>query len=76
MPYNQAPLRQRAAPLLKKAGKGLLLGAMTYGPAGIAGWAVKSVARKPLKILLLWALEPLVRRLLRGALSRWVKPAR
>ncbi|SUH15508.1 peripheral inner membrane phage-shock protein [Salmonella enterica subsp. enterica] len=33
----------------KIAGKLVLLTALRYGPAGVAGWAVKSVARRPLK---------------------------
>ncbi|PLK88916.1 phage shock protein D, partial [Klebsiella pneumoniae] len=37
--------------------------ALRYGPAGVAGWAVKSVARRPLKMLLAVALEPLLSRL-------------
>lgn len=31
-------------------------------PAGVAGWAIKSVARRPLKMLLAVALEPLLSR--------------
>ncbi|CCG87347.1 phage shock protein PspD [Erwinia piriflorinigrans] len=65
---------KRHAPALKKAGKFILINAITYGPAGLSGWAVKSVARKPLKIFLAWALEPLIRRVIKGASSRWVKP--
>ena len=42
---------------------GELLAALRYGPAGVAGWAVKSVARRPLKMLLAVALEPLLSRL-------------
>jgi len=70
----QSALHRNAAPTLKKAGKFVLLGALSYGPAGLTGWAVKSVARRPLKILLAWALEPLIRRALRGAMARWNKP--
>lgn len=76
MRHGKSTLRNRAAPALKKAGKFILISAITYGPGGLSGWAVKSVARKPLKILLAWALEPLIRRVMRGAMSRWVKPAR
>ncbi|MFU9136161.1 phage shock protein PspD [Erwinia tasmaniensis] len=65
---------RHARPALKQAGKFMLLGAMSYGPAGLAGWAVKSVARRPLKILLAWALEPLLRRMMRHATARWNKP--
>ncbi len=40
---------QRVKPGIKIAGKLVLLTALRYGPAGVAGWAVKSVARRPLK---------------------------
>lgn len=53
---------QKVKPGFKLAGKLLLLTALRYGPAGIAGWAVKSVARRPLKMLLAFALEPLLTR--------------
>ncbi|WP_034915037.1 MULTISPECIES: phage shock protein PspD [Erwinia] len=59
-------VKRHAGPALKTAGRLALTGAMTYGPAGAAGWAVKSVARRPLKIFLAWALEPLLRRALKG----------
>lgn len=62
-------------PRLQKAGKFILISAITYGPAGVSGWAVKSVARRPLKILLAWALEPLLKRVMRKATARWIKPA-
>ena len=54
---------QKVKPGLKIAGKLVLLTALRYGPAGVAGWAVKSVARRPLKMLLAVALEPLLGRL-------------
>lgn len=54
---------QKVKPGLKIAGKLVLLAALRYGPAGVAGWAVKSVARRPLKMLLAVALEPLLSRL-------------
>ncbi|WP_434641659.1 phage shock protein PspD [Klebsiella sp. I138] len=54
---------QKVTPGLKIAGKLVLLTALRYGPAGVAGWAVKSVARRPLKMLLAVALEPLLSRL-------------
>lgn len=54
---------QKVKPGLKIAGKLVVLTALRYGPAGIAGWAVKSVARRPLKMLLVVALEPLLSRL-------------
>ncbi len=54
---------QKVKPGLKIAGKLVLLTALRYGPAGVAGWVVKSVARRPLKMLLAVALEPLLSRL-------------
>lgn len=74
MGFMQSDFGRRATPVLKKAGKFVLLSALTYGPGGVAGWAVKSVARRPLKLALAWALEPLIRRVLRGATARWIKP--
>lgn len=69
----QSVLQHRASPTAKKVGKFILISALNYGPAGVAGWAVKSVTRRPLKILLAWALEPLLRRLVSGASARWNK---
>ena len=74
MPHWQTALKRNAVPTLKKAGKFVLIGAMTYGPGGVAGWAVKSVAHRPLKLFLAWALEPVLRRALRGITVRWSKP--
>ena len=61
MKWQQAG--QKVKPGLKIAGKLVLLSVLRYGPAGVAGWAVKSVARRPLKMLLAVALEPLLSRL-------------
>ncbi|RWR03690.1 hypothetical protein ED28_01500 [[Pantoea] beijingensis] len=58
----QQRFRQHAAPALKSVGKFMLINAISYGPAGITGWAVKSVARRPLKIALAVVLEPLLKR--------------
>ncbi|MCI1033089.1 phage shock protein D [Raoultella sp. BIGb0149] len=54
---------QKVKPGLKIAGRLVLLTALRYGPAGVAGWAIKSVARRPVKMLLAVALEPLLSRL-------------
>ena len=63
MNINWQQAGQKVKPGLKIAGKLVLLTALRYGPAGVAGWAVKSVARRPLKMLLAVALEPLLSRL-------------
>jgi len=72
----QQKLQRQAKPALKHTGKFILLGAAAYGPAALSGWAVKSVARKPVKILLAWALEPVIRKVMKKAVSRWSKPER
>lgn len=54
---------QKVKPGLKFAGKLVLLSALRYGPAGVAGWAIKSVARKPVRMLLAVALEPMLKKL-------------
>lgn len=69
--WQQASVKAR--PGLKLACKLIILGALRYGPAGVAGWAVKSVARRPVKMLLAFALEPLLKRLA-TRLSRNFKP--
>ncbi|VDR27732.1 peripheral inner membrane phage-shock protein [Raoultella terrigena] len=61
MKWQQAG--QKMKPGLKIAGRLVLLTALRYGPAGVAGWAIKSVARRPVKMLLAVALEPLLSRL-------------
>jgi phage shock protein D len=53
---------QKVKPGLKIAGRLVLFTALRYGPAGVAGWAVKSVARRPLKMLLMLVLEPMLSR--------------
>ena len=60
MKWQQAG--QKVKPGLKIAGKLVLLTARRYGPAGVAGWAVKSVARRPLKMLLMLVLAPMLSR--------------
>ncbi|UYU30335.1 phage shock protein PspD [Siccibacter colletis] len=63
----------RAKPVLKFAGKMVLLTALRYGPAGVAGWAVKSVARRPAKMLLAFALEPLLKKLATKFSTRYLQ---
>ncbi|MHA0918599.1 phage shock protein PspD [Enterobacter cloacae] len=63
MNKNWQQAGQKVKPGLKIAGKLVLLTALRYGPAGVAGWAIKSVARKPVRLLLAVALEPLLQKL-------------
>ena len=74
MKQNWQQAGQKVKPGLKIAGKLVLMTALRYGPAGVAGWAIKSVARKPVRMLLAVALEPMLqkvaKRLSRRYLSR------
>ena len=72
MKQNWQRAGQKVKPGLKIAGKLVLLTALRYGPAGVAGWAIKSVARRPLKMLLAVALEPVLARLA-NRMSRGLK---
>ena len=62
MKQNWQQAGQKVKPGLKIAGKLVLLTALRFGPAGVAGWAIKSVARKPVRMLLAVALEPLLQK--------------
>ena len=64
---------RRATPVLKFAGKMVLLTALRYGPAVVAGWAVKSVARRPAKMLLAFALEPLLKKVATRFSARYLQ---
>ncbi|HHD2903950.1 TPA: phage shock protein PspD [Enterobacter kobei] len=74
MKQNWQQAGQKVKPGLKIAGKLVLMTALRYGPAGVAGWAIKSVAHKPVRMLLAVALEPMLqkvaKRLSRRYLSR------
>ncbi|QKJ87251.1 Phage shock protein D [Paramixta manurensis] len=71
--YQSGRFRRHAVPALKSVGKFIIINAATYGPAGIAGWAVKSVARRPLRILLTLTLEPILARAMRHVSARFNK---
>ena len=72
MNKNWQQAGQKVKPGLKIAGKLVLLTALRYGPAGVAGWAIKSVARKPVSLLLAVALEPLLQKLAKRFSRRYL----
>ncbi|HAS1093973.1 TPA: phage shock protein PspD [Enterobacter cloacae] len=72
MNKNWQQAGQKVKPGLKIAGKLVLLTALSYGPAGVAGWAIKSVARKPVRLLLAVALEPLLQKLAKRFSRRYL----
>lgn len=72
MNKNWQQAGQKVKPGLKIAGKLVLLTALRHGPAGVAGWAIKSVARKPVRLLLAVALEPLLQKLAKRFSRRYL----
>ncbi|PIJ51773.1 phage shock protein D [Erwinia sp. OLTSP20] len=68
---NQA--LHRSSPTLKRAGKFILITAVAAAPGGIAGWAVRSVSRRPLRLLLAMTLEPLLSRIFSGVSKRLIR---
>lgn len=64
---------RKMKPGVKIASKLVLLTVLRYGPAGVAGWAVKSVARRPLKMLLTLVLEPVLRKVANKISQRFVQ---
>ena len=72
MNKNWQQAGQKVKPGLKIAGKLVLLTALRYGPAGVAGWAIKSVARKPVRLLLAVALESLLQKLAKRFSRRYL----
>ncbi|ELV3373265.1 phage shock protein PspD [Enterobacter cloacae] len=72
MNKNWQQAGQKVKPGLKIAGKLVLLTALRYGPAGVAGWAIKSVARKSVRLLLAVALEPLLQKLAKRFSRRYL----
>ena len=72
MNKNWQQAGQKVKPGLTIAGKLVLLTALRYGPAGVAGWAIKSVARKPVRLLLAVALEPLLQKLAKRFSRRYL----
>ena len=67
MKQNWQQAGQKVKPGLKIAGKLVLMTALRYGPAG-----VKSVARKPVRMLLAVALEPLLQKLAKRVSRRYL----
>ncbi|MFB9086798.1 phage shock protein PspD [Erwinia tracheiphila] len=49
MRNGYSAVRRHIKPVLKKTGKFVLIGVLTYAPAGLTGLLVKSVTRQPLK---------------------------
>nr|PIN55215.1 phage shock protein D [Serratia marcescens] len=57
--------------MLKTLAKVIIIALLNYGPAGAAGWLLKTVGRKPVRFVLV--LEPLFRKGLNKAFGRYVK---
>ncbi|AIN20236.1 MULTISPECIES: phage shock protein PspD [Yersinia] len=70
---NNNSARPRAGVVLTTLIKIIFSVALTYGPAGAAGFIVKNVSRKPLRWLLLMMLEPMLKRAMGAAVGQFAK---
>ncbi|WP_392435303.1 phage shock protein PspD [Yersinia sp. HM-2024] len=70
---NNNPARSRAGVVLTTLIKIIFSVALTYGPAGAAGFIVRNVSRKPLRWLLLMMLEPMLKRAIGAAARQFAK---
>ncbi|MFC0225894.1 phage shock protein PspD [Serratia aquatilis] len=70
---KNTPLKSGAGALLKRLLKVLIIVLMSYGPAGVTSWLLKTVSRKPLRFALAMLLEPLFRKVLCKACGRYAK---
>lgn len=52
---------QRLPALLQGAAKLLIIALMNYGPVGATSWLLRTVSRRPLRLVLAFLLEPLLR---------------
>ncbi len=69
----QDSAKAQVKPALKSVGKFVLINAVTFGPAGVAGWAVRSVSKKPVKLFLGMVLEPLLSRVMKKISAKLLK---
>lgn len=65
--------KQGAAAMLKTLSKVIIIGLMSYGPAGATSWLLKTASRKPLRLLLAVVLEPLLRKGLNTLFGRYTR---
>ncbi|HDL6853712.1 TPA: phage shock protein PspD [Yersinia enterocolitica] len=70
---NNNPARSRAGVVLTTLIKIIFSVALTYGPAGAAGFIVRNVSRKPLRWLLLMMLEPMLKRAMGAVVGQFAK---
>ncbi|MBX9486771.1 phage shock protein PspD [Yersinia enterocolitica] len=70
---NNNPARSRAGVVLTTLIKIIFSVALTYGPAGAAGFIVRNVSRKPLRWLLLMLLEPMLKRAMGATAGQFAK---
>ncbi|CNG01992.1 phage shock protein D [Yersinia enterocolitica] len=70
---NNNPARSRAGVVLTTLIKIIFSVALTYGPAGAAGFIVRNVSRKPLRWLLLMMLEPMLKRAMGAVAGQFAK---
>ncbi|VEI70785.1 peripheral inner membrane phage-shock protein [Serratia rubidaea] len=59
--------------MLKRLSKVIIIALLNYGPAGATSWLLRTVSRKPLRLLLAMVLEPMFRKGLNKAFGRYTR---
>ncbi|AEF45739.1 MULTISPECIES: phage shock protein PspD [Serratia] len=73
---KSAGIKQGAGTVLKTLSKVIIMALLNYGPAGAAGWLLRTVGRKPIRFVLALVLEPLFRKGLNKVFGRYVAGAK
>lgn len=65
--------KRAAGAMLKTVSKVIIIALLNYGPAGAAGWLLRTVGRKPIRFVLALVLEPLFRKGLNKVFGRYTR---
>ncbi len=65
--------KRGAGAMLKTVSKVIIIALLNYGPAGAAGWLLRTVGRKPIRFVLALVLEPLFRKGLNKVFGRYTR---
>ncbi|WP_126532788.1 phage shock protein PspD [Serratia rubidaea] len=70
---KSATFQRGAGAMLKRLSKVIIIALLNYGPAGATSWLLRTVSRKPLRLLLAMVLEPMFRKGLNKAFGRYTR---
>ncbi|MFI8417031.1 phage shock protein PspD [Serratia sp. NPDC078593] len=68
-----ATFKRGAGAMLKTLSKVIIIALMSYGPVGATSWLLKTVSRKPVRLVLAMVLEPIFRKGLTKLFGRYAR---